>query len=391
MSLAKKGQKWLKNNYEMVILLVAIASLLGSAVFLFIRAEAENRKLDHIRSIMDAEGSVAEPVDVASLGDIFAEVRQPVTLREMERRMFVSEQRVACVSCSKPISYHAEECPFCGAQQPPVDEQVDLSLDSSGDGIPDWWKEKHGFDVHDPRDAHEDADGDGFTNLEEYLAGTNPHDPDCHPPYIEKLRLIRVDRGEFRLRFNSVQEMPGGVKRFQLNLRTLERTYFPHLGDVINDEDNNIVDVKIVEFIPDADAGPTLIVEREGDRISLVRDELETRYDLTAVMVFLVDRKPVRAEQGDSITLRGEEYIVVELRRNSVTLECQSTGERTQVQRLTEEERRRLRGEPEREAPDSPEVIFERFGDDRFNEDAIGEDQMIDRSRTGGGIRRPAR
>jgi len=53
------------------------------------------------------------------------------------------------------------------------------------DGIPDWWKVAHGFSLPDPSVAGADADRDGFTNLEEYWAGTDPRNasskPAAHP------------------------------------------------------------------------------------------------------------------------------------------------------------------------------------------------------------------
>lgn len=50
----------------------------------------------------------------------------------------------------------------------------DLTLDTDEDGLPDWWEILHGFDPEEPSDAEEDPDGDGYSNLEEYLAGTDP-------------------------------------------------------------------------------------------------------------------------------------------------------------------------------------------------------------------------
>ena len=41
--------------------------------------------------------------------------------------------------------------------------------DSDRDGMPDDWEKQHGFDAHNPADGNADADGDGYTNLEEYL------------------------------------------------------------------------------------------------------------------------------------------------------------------------------------------------------------------------------
>jgi len=46
-------------------------------------------------------------------------------------------------------------------------------LDSDADGMPDSWEEKYGFDV-DLDDGAADADKDGYTNLEEYINGTEP-------------------------------------------------------------------------------------------------------------------------------------------------------------------------------------------------------------------------
>jgi hypothetical protein len=41
--------------------------------------------------------------------------------------------------------------------------------DKDGDGMPNDWEKKSGFDPTDGGDGPRDDDGDGFTNLEEYL------------------------------------------------------------------------------------------------------------------------------------------------------------------------------------------------------------------------------
>ena len=51
---------------------------------------------------------------------------------------------------------------------------LDPNLSAVGDGIPNWWKQQYGLDLFNPAVAGADADGDGMSNLQEYLAGTNP-------------------------------------------------------------------------------------------------------------------------------------------------------------------------------------------------------------------------
>jgi hypothetical protein len=46
--------------------------------------------------------------------------------------------------------------------------------DSDSDQIPDHWELYYGFDIKDGLDAHEDPDGDGVSNQQEFSSGTNP-------------------------------------------------------------------------------------------------------------------------------------------------------------------------------------------------------------------------
>ncbi len=51
---------------------------------------------------------------------------------------------------------------------------LDPTKSQVGDGIPNGWKQQYGFNPFDPALATEDPDGDGMSNLQEYLAGTDP-------------------------------------------------------------------------------------------------------------------------------------------------------------------------------------------------------------------------
>lgn len=62
----------------------------------------------------------------------------------------------------------------------PVDPPLDIddvfayTRDTDHDGMPDDWETQYGLNPSDPSDATLDPDGDGKTNLQEYIARTNP-------------------------------------------------------------------------------------------------------------------------------------------------------------------------------------------------------------------------
>ena len=50
-------------------------------------------------------------------------------------------------------------------------------VDSDGDGLPDEWETAHGLNPKDATDATKDLNGDGYTNIEDFINGLDPRAP----------------------------------------------------------------------------------------------------------------------------------------------------------------------------------------------------------------------
>ena len=74
-----------------------------------------------------------------------------------------------------------------------------IANDTDGDGMPDWWERAYGLSFTNATDAATDDDGDGFTNLQEYLAGTDP----ANPASALKITAIDIIGLDSRITFDS--------------------------------------------------------------------------------------------------------------------------------------------------------------------------------------------
>jgi hypothetical protein len=54
--------------------------------------------------------------------------------------------------------------------------------DTDHDGMPNDWENQYSFNPNNMSDGSQDADGDGYTNIEEFLNGTNPRSGEPTPP-----------------------------------------------------------------------------------------------------------------------------------------------------------------------------------------------------------------
>jgi hypothetical protein len=73
---------------------------------------------------------------------------------------------------------------------------VSALTDADQDELPDDWEAQFGLDAANPADRNQDADGDGLTNYEEYIAGTDPTNP---ASYLRIERIIASGVAQLQL------------------------------------------------------------------------------------------------------------------------------------------------------------------------------------------------
>ena len=77
--------------------------------------------------------------------------------------------------------------------------------DADHDGIPDAWEKRFGFSPNDAKDGPKDRDGDGYTNVEEYLNQTGPTAPDTGEPVAQ--RAPEIQKGNDRIRGEAARKI----------------------------------------------------------------------------------------------------------------------------------------------------------------------------------------
>lgn len=346
----EKNGNFLTAHYEWLALGVALIVLVLAGIYAVSEfgKDAEEETAAAIRSVDPASASRPTGVKPADLGEyerVVGEVRKPnfiIEIKGSEPSFLASEKRMTCKFCTKPIPFGVETCRFCGKKLP---EKKAIVLDGDGDGLPDEWEKRYGLNPDDPADAHADKDNDGFTNMEEYLAKTDPSDPKSHPDYLDSVKLMLPLKETFiPFYFVSAMKTPNGVKlefsdpKRRNDYGTLGYRYSIYEGAAIGDtgfiakkytpksEKRKIAGGGGQERT--VDISTVTIVRASDNKVVTLRiDEKRKALDVQARLVYTRNDKveEFTVVKGSEISLHGTKFVVKDItgkaKGASITLE----------------------------------------------------------------------
>jgi len=339
--------------------LIAVAVLVVLLISLFYLTNAgatrKQQESNYIRLLEEGLKPAAgnsQAMDMSAYEASARLARTPLQLSALDGQkagLLTPERRVVCVSapCQKPIPFESDVCPFCEAKQP-IPPHRDPGLDSDKDGISDKVENALGLNPLDPSDAKGDLDGDGFNNLEELAAKTEPKDPKSHPALVNLLRVRELRGKKMPLIFSNVNKMPDGKMQVVFNyVGANPRTYWIREGERIGDTDYvaGKVEVKFEERPnPLMPTNPkrvdvsTVVVKRKSDNkeLTLRINESGQNTDVEAVIVLPIDNTEYSVLENGTFKVREETYRVVSVdsAATSVVIENVANGQQKVVRKL---------------------------------------------------------
>lgn len=336
--------------YDKLIFVVVLLLLLGSLAYLALVAMSgkkdEEQFIEKLNLRQTAE--TPKPLSLAKYESAAKALQSPMHLEipDGQKASFITpERRVQCEECRFPIPSDAKTCIFCGKEQM-VMPAAREDLDSDGDGIPDKVELAWGLDPNDPADAKGDLDSDGFTNLDEFLAKTDPKDPKSHPALINMLRVKEMRTKKMPVVLKSVNKMPDGYRMVFHREGKYAQDFQVRDGEKVGDTDYQVVKFEYkVERRNDERTGlpkeynvsaADLKRLSDGKVVTVVCGEPAKDTDVEVVIVLTVDNTEYPVLEKGKFKVREETYLVeaVDPAKVTVMIMNEATGQEKVVRKL---------------------------------------------------------
>lgn len=199
--------------------LAAAAAVLAFGVVMFVGSfgtdpeEFAAEQAAQVGRNRSADDTGVEAADLTAYQAVSQLLKKPPTLKSLPEKgenFLASELRVFCAFCHVARTATTNACLACGKAP---EGETKVEYDTDHDEMPDEWETKYGLNPRDDSDAALDKDGDGYTNLEEFLAKTDPTDKNSHPDDLASLQLqLPLDETLLPFVFVRASPIPNGVR-----------------------------------------------------------------------------------------------------------------------------------------------------------------------------------
>jgi len=204
------------------------------------------------------------------------------------------------------------------------------------------WFKKHKLNLNDSKMLDADPDGDSFSNRDEFLADTNPNDPNSVPGQHPQIRLKEFNEVRLPLVVEAVEGGKARIRRTDGD----GKTESVKEGDTLR---GLALSVQRIEQIQDTDKeghpiDRSVVVLEDGstkERLTLVKD-MPARTAATFAILTASDGKTVKVKQGETFQWPGDEaasYKVIDLREDQVVLQQVDNKKMWTVPRVSEEKK----------------------------------------------------
>lgn len=226
---------------------------------------------------------------------------------------------------------------------PEATAEQSIQADQNLNGIPDEWERKYNVSARFAA-PESDEDGDGFSLIREYRAGTNPVDPLSHPKYITQIyftaiELVRISGLELLSVEDLSPQFPTDKRweaAFSVVRNNRQRTEYARKGDYYSGSfSNNGVAYYVDDIGGDPKTHePVVYIKRDGDNCRIPCRVKQPIYDPRPRVRLLnaLDGKTIVSRLDGTFKLGSkqtgeEEYRIVTADPDAKIVAVQSVGE----------------------------------------------------------------
>ena len=303
---------WIKEHYERALLGVGILAVLACSALVFLKKQDFPLLFEGENSSKAPDATIRQmPLDtVSTAADL---IRKPRPWTSHAGSLFVSRPYV--LKDNNTLVNPLEEGE---ALHPPITNA---------------WLIKYDLDYAQADIKDQDPDGDGFTNLEEFVAGSDPRDPKSVPPYTTKLRLAKFIAVPFRLIFTGT---PDEGQTFTVNSKDLKsRTQFLELGQMIEGSPYKILSYEKKQTTRDEieyDVSELTIENTEtGQKMVLVVNKEANDPTSFGEFRYLLDNTTFKVKKDDEFALNPEQdrkYKLIDIKESEAVIQDVKSGEK---------------------------------------------------------------